>query len=229
MNRRCRMPDSSSSPYAPPAQASPPVWPTGDAPCYRDGADLLVREDATLPPCCPFTGQPAALDCRLTPLRIIWAPRGLIPAALLALGISYIARHYKWEIAGTLGILAPLISLLFPFLRKECRIHAFLSPEFRRTQRRVHRIAATCVLVGISAIFMPLAFGIFHIGGGIQNVSAYQESGLLLSILGVAYSFSAKRLRFKQLHNGWLRLRGCSPVFLATLPAAGSFSDSGQL
>jgi len=157
---------------------------------FRQGDLLLVRAGAELPPLCPVSGRPVDPAAPRPPRRLLWIPV-LCLAFLLFLPLA----------------------LLIPFFLKTARITYSLSPRVLKQTRIKKRNAFAALgfgsLLFVGALFIPDNVGIYLIG----------TTGILLMVLALILFLLAPALRASGYRDGWFQIKGCSPAFLAALPA----------
>jgi hypothetical protein len=169
---------------------APPAASVAPEAFFRQGDLLLVRAGAELPLLCPISGRPVDPTAPRPPRKLLWVPV-LCLAFLLFL---------------------PLL-LLIPLFLKTAGISYSLSPRVLKQTRTKKRNAFAALgfgsLLFIGALFIPDNVGIYLIG----------TTGILLVVLSLILFLLAPPLRASGYRDGWFQIKGCSPTFLAALPA----------
>ncbi|MCW1887203.1 hypothetical protein OKA04_20865 [Luteolibacter flavescens] len=196
------------NPYAPPFEdgsLTPPV--AGDALYFRDGEFLVVRNGAELPPVCVRTNAPETGTSWRGKVAMRWAPRWtyLIPLA------AFIMNSFLAAIA---------ILIVMRIVANTVRVTYSLSAESRAVVLRKRAAGSFLFLVGIvliAAFVSPMQRNFSGDPWWIVGLG-----GVVIMISAVTIILRASPLRIVSVSNGWFRLKGCSPAFLASLPVHGS-------
>ena len=183
-----------ANPYAPPvSEALPTLVPNAKKGYfYRDGGYLVVSHNAELPSRCVLTNKPVPEGGWRKSVPLAWTPPWVF--------VTFLA-----------GFLVALILIIV--LQKKAKITCSLSPEGRgRIGKK--KLAGWLLLVSSIGLF----FAAFNATFGPDLTGVAFVAGILTLIVSLVFFVIANHVKAVKYRDGWFRVKGCSPEFLASLP-----------
>lgn len=188
------------NPYAAPTDLTAGTPPLATSTYFRDGKFLIVRDGTELPAVCPVTNQPVEQGWRQC-VTFTWTPQWVVALILVNVLIMII------------------VSLI---LQKKARVTYSLSAQTRKKIIRKKLLGGGLIAVALGGPMVALiAITMDHHSGSIPLVVFFISCPILL-ITGLVMLILSNPLKATGHKNGWMRIKGCSTDFLATLPTFAS-------
>ena len=181
------------NPYATPKAPSPSasISPASASACFTDGKYLYVADGAVMPDVCLRTNNPVGPEGWRKRKLISWSPTWVYLLLLI-------------------NILVVLIVALLT--QKKGYITYSLSAPTHQSIVRKRIIALSAFLFSIGCFFALFQLDTGQWGAALGLLGVLS---ILFALIALVAANPIKAVRFK---DGWFRIKGCSPEFLATLP-----------
>lgn len=212
---------SKLNPYAPPAVLEVAGGVDAELTAFSDGEHLFVRDGAELPSFCAITGEQLRLGTERKRKKFAWAPLWvrMVPTMVI-LGNGALRPLWKeWNPVATrtpwwIELIPVFLILAFVpilmFLGNKAWITYSLSPSVARRVR---------LTVGLTVLLLVLGGVLFVTGLALDDISvALCIAGAILVTVSIPFMLYAQPLKVTGWANGWFRIKGCAPRFLARLP-----------
>ncbi|MBB5353028.1 hypothetical protein HNR46_003281 [Haloferula luteola] len=185
-------PPTPFNPYQAPAAAHVPGMSDGLLHHASNGAFLYVRNGAVLPEICPVSGQPVDSQGYRKTRTLSWTPPWIFILFLV-------------------NLLVMLIVALI--VQKKAKVLLSLSPEVRKNTAKKRWIGTGLAISGITCIAMAIS------SQDDALIGAWGLGSILLILFSLLAFIASNPLKVVKHRDGWLKIKGCSPGFLAQLPS----------